>query len=417
MSLKRSLAPLLLLALAMATGFMAMGSFAMVQEGAKAELGLSDYSLGIIQGVGAAVPLVLFSIPLGLMVDRFNRVRLLVALAAVWTAGTLLTAFAGGVTSLFIARMLTGIGTTGALTAALSLGADWCAPAERGRAMLIVSLGKALGTGLGFAAAGWLFGLFLHGHGPALGGLPWRNVHFVLAGVCTIALLPLLLLREPARTEVAAGVHAPFRVVAAELWERRGFLLPLFVGQTSVVMADVAAGVWAAPVLARSYGLGPEQVASWMGALIFAAGVGGAVAGGLAADWGQKRGTRGGILTGAVVAAAIGVPMALFPIMPSVQGFAVLLGILVLCGALTGVVTSVALTVLLPNELRGLSIGAFIAIAGLIGYGIAPTLVVFTSGQLGGEAHLGEALAIVGVIVSLASVGAFWLSVRRAPII
>jgi hypothetical protein len=46
-----------------------------------------------------------------------------------------------------------------------------------------------------------------------------------------------------------------------------------------------------------------------------------------------------------------------------------------MCGAVTGLVVSVALTVLMPNELRGLCIGAFIAIAGLIGFGLAPWVV------------------------------------------
>lgn len=414
-SFTRSLPPLLLLALAMTTGWMAMGSFAIVQEAAKAELRLSDYDLSVIQGVGAAVPLVLFSVPVGIVVDRFNRVRLLIALSAAWTAGTLLTAWAGGVVTLTLARMLTGIGATGAVTAALSLGADWCAPAERGRAMLVISLGKALGMALGFAAAGWLLGLFLHG-AQALADAPWRRVHVALGIASALLTLPLLLLREPTRREVAAGEHPPFRVVAAELWARRAFLLPLFVGQTSVVMADVAAGVWAAPVLSRSYGLRPEEVAGWLGALLFVAGVGGAVVGGLAADAGQKGGKRGGVVIGAVVAAAVGAPAALFSIAPDPRWFAIGLGVLVLAGAMTGVVASVALTVLVPNELRGLTIGAFISIAGLIGYGVAPALVVWVSGLLGGETHLGTALAIVGIGVGVLSVAAFVQARRKAPL-
>ncbi len=58
--LGRSLVPLLALALSMAIGFTVMSSFATVQDGAKAELGLSDTLLALIQGVGAAVPLVIF---------------------------------------------------------------------------------------------------------------------------------------------------------------------------------------------------------------------------------------------------------------------------------------------------------------------------------------------------------------------
>ena len=411
--LGRALPPLVALALSMAIGFTAMGSFATVQEGAKAELALSDTMLALIQGVGAAVPLVIFSIPVGILVDRFNRVRLLLALAALWTAGTLLTGYAIGAPMLFVARMMTGIGTTGALTAALSLAADLCRPDQRGRAMLIVSLGKAAGQAGAFAVTGTLFGLFAHG---GMGLLPWRAAHVALALIALALLLPLLLLREPARREVATATHAPFRVLLAALWARRRFLLPLFVGQTSVVMADAAAGIWAAPVLTRVYRQSPDAFAGWMGALILAAGVGGAILGGLAADWGQKKGGRGGVLLGAVVAAAIGTPAALFPLAGSIPLFAAALGTLVLAGTITGLITSVALTILIPNELRGLCIGAFIAIAGLIGFGIAPTLVTLVSGWLGGEAQLAPALAIVGIVTSAISVAAFALAVRAAPL-
>jgi len=415
---RRALTPLLALALALAIGFTIMGSFSTVQEGAKAELGLSDYHLSLIQGLGAALPLALFSIPIGIAVDRANRVRLLIALSVVWTLGTLLTALAADVPTLFAARMMAGIGTTGALTAALSLVGDYCAPAQRGRGMLIVTLGKTLGQAAGFALAGALFGLFVSGAAPAFFGdvAPWRGTHYALAILGALLMLPLLLLREPARREVATGTHAPFKTVASALWTRRRFLIPLFAGQVSVVMADAAAGIWAAPVLSRSYGLQPQDFAGWLGALIFGAGIIGAVLGGPAADIGHKSGRRGGILIGAVIAAGLGIPAALFPLSPSVTGFAVAIGALILCGTVTGLITSVALTVLVPNEMRGLCIGAFIAVAGLIGFGVAPTLVAATSGLLGGEAHLAEALAIVGVVVSALSFIAFLFAMKRAPL-
>ncbi len=418
----RSLPSLLALTLAMAIGFAMMGSFATVQESVKADLRLSDAMLGVIQGVSAALALVVFSIPVGLLVDRVNRVRLMIALALVWTLGTALTALADGTTMLFAARVLTATGTTGALTAALSLTADLCLPTQRGRAMLIVNLGKIAGVATAFALGGWLFGRFASGGVPAFaaplfaGLAPWRATHAVLAALSLVLILPLLLLREPARREVAATNHAPFAVLAAELWSRRAFLIPLFVGQVAVVMADNAALVWAAPVLSRHFGLQPGDFAGWMGALVFVSGLGGTVLGGFAADIGQKSGLRGGLLVGAVIAAVLGVPAALFPIGPTVTWFAIALGTLTLCGAVTGLITSVALTVLIPNELRGLCIGAFIAFAGLIGFGVAPSLVTFVSGILGGEAHLGPALAIVGVATSLVSVGAFLLAIRTAPL-
>lgn len=415
--LRRPLLQMLVLALATGIGFTVMQSFGIMAESAKRDLGLSDSALALILGGGAALPLLLFSVPIGLLVDRRSRVRLTLALAASWTLGTFVTAAAPNSAVLFVGRMLTGIGTTGALTAVLSLLADMCLPEQRGRAILLANVGKSVGIAAGFAVAGWLLGWFGRADAPAWFGAiaPWRSAQWMLGLGSAVLILPLLWLREPQRHEVEAGPNAPFRVVWAELWSRRRFLLPLFLGQVSVVMADGAAGIWASPVLERFYHLAPADFGGWLGGIILVQGILGSILGGLVADWGHKSGRRGGLLIGGVAAAIVGVPAALFPVMPDVTGFAVMIGLLMLAGTVTGAVTSVALTVFLPNELRGLSIGAFIAIAGLIGFGVAPTLVTLVSSLLGGERLLAQALAGVGLLVSIVAVGGFWLAFRRAP--
>jgi MFS family permease len=413
----RPLSSLLILALMAASGTTMMGSFSTVQEGAKAEMGLSDAVLGLVQGMGTAIPLVLFSIPIGFMVDRVRRVRLMLLLGGVYTLGTLLTAAAPNVGVLFLARMLVGIGATGTGTAAISLAADLCPPTQRGRAMLILTLGKSLGMAAAFALSGWLFGLFEHGRiahwtAPLAS---WRSVHAALALFSVILLGALLLIEEPQRRETNLSTRAPIALIVHQLWKRRGFLGPLFAGQVAVVMADTAAGIWAAPVLSRNYGLHPDQFAGWMGGLLFSCGVAGSILGGVLADIGHKRSRRGFILMGAVVASAIGIPAALFPLSPTVLMFALAIGMLLLCGTITSLVTAVTITVLLPNELRGLCTGILFAIAGTVGYGIAPTLVSSISSLLGGEQYLAQALAIVGVAAGALSFGGFVLALRRAP--
>lgn len=416
--LGRSLPSLLTLALSTLLGFTMMSSFATVQEAAKAELALSDYALSLVTGVSAAVPLLLLSIPIGVAVDRFHRVRILLALAVVWTAGTFLTAFSSNVPTLFVARMMTALGMAGALTAAISISADLCEPAQRGRANLIVNLGKISGQAAGFALAGTLFAWFAGAEAPQWFGTmaPWRATHLALAILGAVLLVPLLLLREPARREAEAGPRAGVRMLVRELWARRLFLAPLFAGQMSIVMADSAAGIWAAPVLTRRFGLQPGAFAGWMGALLLTSGLAGSVLGGLGADFGMKRASRGGLLLAAVIAAAIGIPAALFPVAGSVPLFAVALGTLATCGAVTGLVMAVALTVFLPNELRGLTIGAFIALAGLFGFGVAPPLVALVSDLLGGEAQLPLALAGVSLVTSICGVFGFALAMRQAPV-
>ena len=414
--LSRSIGSLLLISLAILVGFTMLQSFGIMAEAAKAELHLSDTALGAVQGVSAAIPLVLFSVPIGIWVDRRNRVLILLIMGIGWTLGTFITAAAPSTLILFLGRMLTSIGTTGALTAVLSLSADYCRPEQRGRALLIPNIAKTAGISAGFAVAGLLLGgIAAHRIAPLVKASAWRNAQWDLGIASALLLLPLLLLREPERHEVEAGPSAPFRTVLAEVKARQNWIIPLFIGQTGVVMADAAAAIWISPVLQRNYHLQPADFAGWLGALVLVTGIVGTLIGGIVADMGQKSKRQGGLVVGAVVASAIGVPSALFPIMPSVTAVAVAIGMLMLAGSVTALVASVALTVWLPNELRGLCIGAFIAIAGLIGFGVAPTLVTLVSGFLGGEQHLSQALAIVGLLVSVISVAGFAACMRHAP--
>ena len=416
-ALRNSLGSLLLVSLAMLVGFTMLQSFGIMAESAKSEMGLSDSELAIVQGVSAAIPLVLFSIPIGIWVDRWNRVAILIIMAIGWTLGTVITAAASTTTILFFGRMLTAIGTTGGLTAVLSLAADYCRPEQRGRAIVVPNIAKTAGVAAGFTLSGVLLGAIAGQQLPNLFGVStWRSAQWMLALGSAIFILPLLLLREPKRHEVEAEPGAPIKIVLGELKARRAWIIPLFIGQTSVVMADAAAAIWVSPVLERSYHLQPAEFAGWVGAIVLITGIIGSIIGGFVSDLGQSSRIRGGLMIGAIVAAAIGVPTALFPIMPSVGSFAIAFFILTLAGNVTAMVASVALTVWLPNELRGLAIGAFIAIAGLIGFGVAPSLVTLVSSWLGGEAHLATALAIVGVGVSIVSVAGFWLAMKGAPL-
>jgi MFS family permease len=415
-ALRSSLGSLLLVSLALFVGFTMLQSFGIMAETAKADLHLSDAALAAVQGISAAIPLVLFSIPIGIWVDRASRVRILIVMAVCWTLGSFVTAAAASTLILFFGRMFTAIGTTGGLTAALSLASDYCRPEQRGRAIVIPNIAKVAGIAAGFTIAGLLLSAIAAHRLPQMfGATSWRSTQWMLGIGSAVLSLPLLILREPERHEVEAGPGAPFKVVWAEVRARRGWIIPLFIGQTSVVMADAAAGIWVSPVLQRYYHLQPGDFAGWLGALVLGTGIGGSLIGGVIADRGQKSHVHGGLVIGAIVAAAVGVPSALFPIMPSVGTFAIAVGSLMLAGNVTAMVASVALTVWLPNELRGLCIGTFIAIAGLIGFGVAPSLVTLVSSWLGGESHLNMALAIVGTSVSLISVWGFAASKRHAP--
>ena len=124
-------------------------------------------------------------------------------------------------------------------------------------------------------------------------------------------------------------------------------------------MADTAASIWATPVLIRQYHLQPAAFAGWVGGLILISGATGSVLAGFAADFGHKTGRRGGLLFSAVVATAVGIPAAFFPVMPTLAGFQFCFFFLLLTGTVCSVVASTSVTVLMPNEERGATMAAF----------------------------------------------------------
>ena len=405
---------LVLLALAIGWGAAVKTVLSPVQEAVRLDLRLSDVQISLAQGLAASLPVALLSIPLGRMADRRSRRWILVGASATWTLGALLTGLAPGFAALFAARTLAGLGGGVAIPAALSLAADLSPPQRRGRALIVLALGNAAGAAAAFTFGGLLMGILGRpGSANAFGLAPWRGVQLVFAVVSAGVTLLLLLIREPARRELGSAPGGAFGAVAKELWARRALLAPLIVGQVGVIMADTAAGVWAAPLLIRRFALRPEQFAGWLGGVVLLAGVVGAVAGGVLADWGQRRRPPGGVLFGAAAASLIAVPAAMFALAPGVGGFGFALCVLLVCGVIAGTVTSTAVLVLIPNELRGLCTGAFLVLGAVVGLGVAPTLVPLLAGALGGGEQLGPALAITDGVVGVCSAAGFCLAARR----
>lgn len=403
----------LILACAILVGGALRSTLAPVQEAVHADLKLDDYRMSLLQGLAASLPIAFLAVPLGRVVDRGNRVRLLFILCMISCGGTLLTAVATNFPELFLARMLATLCGFCAIPCAISAISDAAPVAWRGRALFLLTAGQYVGVAAAFAIGG-----VMAVAAPVAGLASWRTVHLAFGTAGLLFSLPLLFLREPTRHEVGAGVGAPLGVALGEIWTYRGVLAPLFVGQIGAVMADTAAGVWAAPILQREFGLAPDKFAGWLGGVVLLTGMGGGVLGGVLADRGQRPGAFGGVLFGAVLASGLALPGALFSIAPGLGAFAWLLGLLLLCGAVMGLVTAAAIALLVPNEIRGLCLGSFIVLGAVLGLGLAPTLVVWVGSALHATHPLGLSLALVNTVVGVISCVAFCLAawrLRAAP--
>ena len=366
--------------------------------------------------MATGVPGAVIGLLIAWIIDHGKRVRLLITLLLVCAVGTIGTSYVRDFTGLLLGRMCTAVSADCAAGVVVSLAADYCVRRQRGRAMLTMGFGLLTGMALGFWLGGALLDPLASTRTAWIADLsPWRKVHLVVGLAGALGVVPLLLLREPERHEVQQSVSA-LRPLLRSLWGKRGFLMPFFLAQLGVTLADSAATIWAAPVLIRNYHLQPQQFAGWMGGLLFIGGFAGSIFGGLSADWGQKSVRRGAVLAGAVLAAALGVPAALFPIMPTVGGFAVMMGVMTLSGTATGLVASTTVAVLIPNEERGTCMALYGVVRSVLGLSVAPSLVTFASWAMGGGQHLASALATVGVLTGTLSFVAYLLAMRNAPV-
>jgi MFS family permease len=95
------------------------------------EMGFSNTTLGFVFSA-FAYPYLAFQIFGGWVGDQFGPRRTLFACGAVWALATILTGFAGGFVSLFLARVLLGFGEGATFPTATRAMQYWTAPGRRG---------------------------------------------------------------------------------------------------------------------------------------------------------------------------------------------------------------------------------------------------------------------------------------------
>lgn len=403
--------PLLVLALMCASA--AREVLSPLQELMKADLHFSDNEVAVLQGFAIALPLALVSIPLGRLVDSARRTRILVVLTLCCACGCLLTAVARDFQTMFVARMLVGVGSVAGTPAAASLASDYSSRHIRGRVFSMLGFGQVLGGALPFLTVGALLGWLPSAlkATPAFDALgPWRLVQLFYALAMVAAALLLLTLREPARTELGSEFGGSVLDALRELRQFRRVMLPLVLGISMVQMADTAAGIWVVPLLTRVFHQSPEQFGAWMGLLMFACGCVGTVLGGVATDFCQRRGGRRGIAYGAMAASLLSIVSSCMPVMSSVPLLAAALAIFITAGVVATLMGSSAVLLILPNELRGISSSGINAIAMFVSFGLAPSAVSLLGGALGLEGDVRIPLMIVSALTSLLGALGFYLA-------
>lgn len=378
-----------------------------LQEAMRLALSLSDNQMALLQGPAIGIPVAIAAIPLGLLIDRSIRARILLVLATVSVIASAATALITQFALLLIVRGVAGVAALAIVPVVFSLIADHYSPEMRGRATMVVFIGQVAGNSAAFALGGLLLANAPHGTG-------WRWAMLWL----TVAIIPIALallgLREPSRSDVISR-NPSLRQVWSALDRHRATIAPLAMGIVMVEMALGATLIWSAPMLSRRFPLAADTVGMIMAAGMMVSGVLGPIVGGVLADFCQRSG--GPRLTMRVLAiiALLGVPLGCYAAMPGAVGASVLLTAAMTLIIAVATMGMTLITVIVPNEVRGLCMSVLTAVILLFALAVAPVTVSVLSRFMGGLGAIGTALSVVCVTTALLAAAAFALAGRSLP--
>ena len=341
----------------------------------KKEMSFSDLQLALLGTTSFVIFYTLLGIPFGRLADRTVRKNLIAGGLAVWSLFSGLTGFANDFWTLFLCRVMVGVGEATLGPAALSLLSDYFPPRMRGTVQSIYAAGIALGGGLAFFLGGWI--------GQVAG---WRWA-FYLLGFPGLALAVLVfLLREEPRGRALALAGAP----PAADWRLLFRSVPLryiYVGYALFGLASNNLGIWVPTFFIRVHGMSLGLIGTAAGIVSVAVGIPAMVLGGLVSDKVIRR-FKGGRMAFTAMAALISIP--LWVALLFVNGLWALLAInvvlyglaLLWVGPATADVSDIA-----GPHLRGLGIGIFFSTVNIFAYAIGSPLIGKASDLLGVAAN------------------------------
>ncbi len=391
----------------------------------KADLGLTDTQLSLLQGLAFTVTYVTFGPLFGRLADQYNRRNIVVAGLLAWTLVSAGCGMASSYEGLFAGRLMLGA-TQACLTPAVwSMLSDMFDERRLPRALSIFLMGPYLGGGLALIFGGMLLetaGVFA-GILPLAGLSAWQITFLLISSPGIVLAAALLLVPEPARKRAQTGDKASMGEVGRVMWRLRRFYAPFFLGMASLNCVLYTMPAWFPTVLIRHFGGSPGLVGSRYGWGVLITGSLGVLLGPVIVRKAQPwRGKGDELLLIATIAAAVlgllGIALMAASTMTAALAIAIIMGLFY---TVPQALAASALTLATPPRMRGLVTALYILIVTVVGYGLAPVAVAAMAEAVMGPVNpLGHSLALMSIVTAFAATlllryaGRGYLRVRAA---
>ncbi len=367
----------------------------------KSSLNIDNGDLGLLAGV-TTIAGALATLPIGILVDRVCRTRLLSIAAVTWAAATLASALAWSYPVLLVTRLALGVLTAAAGPTVASMLGDSFPADQRARIYGRVLAGELIGTGFGFVVCG------------DLAAVSWRAAFAVLAIPALVLAWMLHRLPEPERGNGDDAAALPLWTVVRYMLRIKTNLILIVAGAAGYFFF---AGIrtFAVTYARDQYGLSQSAATNLI--VVLAAGArGGVLTGGRIADRLRERGIVAA--RPLVVAVSVVVAAALFVPALATSSLAVAIPLLFLAawalGTLNPPADAARLDILHPR-LWGRGDGVR-SVARVGAEAVAPLMFGLLSDSLGGGGLAGMQDAFLISIVPLVGAGGLaFLAVRTYP--
>ena len=367
----------------------------------KETTGVSDTMMGFLSSA-FNLTYALVALPIGLLIDRRSRTKLVALGVFLWSLATIWTGMAKTLVQLFLARMSVGIGEAVLSPAAFSMIGDSFPKEKRGLPIAVYSMALILGSGLANILASVILP-WANNLGQIelsfFGTLePWQFIFIIVGLPGFILAIVFAIFREPPRIESSPREGARLSDAFVYIFDKA----PTFFTFVSIFMCMVAVaygGFFNAPLFSRTWGWEPEVFARWNGLAIITISPIVYLLFGWLSDRGMAKGIKDRPLRIAIAGLLIMTPSAVaYPLMPDAWTAFTLS---VVCNIGIGMVSVTGVNALLnivPGDIRGVVVAAYYFMISFIGGNLSPPMIGWINDRFYGGEGLHYAMAIYPLI-------------------
>tara|TARA_X000000368_G_scaffold399532_1_gene370611 strand:- start:571 stop:1929 length:1359 start_codon:yes stop_codon:yes gene_type:complete len=350
----------------------------------KEDMGLTDFEISFIQGWGFVLAYIIFSIPFGRIVDKVNRVRVLIGGIIIWSVATAACGFSKNSWQLVLSRSGVGAGEAALTPASWSIISDLFPVEKRSFPMSIYLMGPYIGQGLSLLFGAQILRIY---NEPvtlfeSIIVQPWQIIFLIIAVPGVILGLLMFALKDPVRKEVLVSEKEEgkdsIKEVFAYVIKNIGAYMPLLIGSAFIVVLLYGVQSWVPTFLHRIHGWEHTRIGDQYGLVALFAGSLGVVSGPMAEKYLTKLNFNAATIIVCIITA-----VALTIIGPitflSLSSDIVLIGIFITSFFITLPLALFATSLqnITPNQYRGVVTGLYVFTVNITGYGLGPMVVAF----------------------------------------